>query len=563
MNFSLSKLYPIINIDGEKLAVDFSSYSIFIWNDYATEGSSWKNCKYNSCWVVFKNIKKNIFLKFLAGNISFHNLFTKFEYEFAFLKTDLDTIVIDKDFTFDIAFPDEDTFLLKEETQTIIPENECSFGHKDHFSIHTISFGDVHTNFSVKIEGFDIESAIKKLNNKAEWISFLDELGKNYTRLLYDENYILNYSSKAWNENPSPVLPHTVFKWLPRDGFDYCLNKKYKYDFFIYRKGNNFELFNGKDFVSINYSIMSKAINLLGENLYQVLNCSKSKKIGNTWLQRNKPITSEEIITMSTGLNDAYPRSISFIKRYSDEPFKAAARLSRSQLSDEEMVAILEMIKEENSRADNDSIGNTLLQFITSNVPATVFNSKYKFYEQGYFLAEYLRSVLGIEEKVDSVKFLFSKFGVDVTERDFNPKIYALSLWSNDNILVLLNIHNEALGHNNNLIRTTLAHELAHVLVDRRGALPVTEVLLSDPTYDPIERRARAFAAELLLPRRLARNYADMHSTPDLAALAQEYEVSDIVAAQQIVNATHNIENFNPEWKTVATNYIITHKGPF
>lgn len=146
MNFSLSKLYPLINIDGTKLAVDIPSYSIFMWNDYAERGSIWNGINYISCWVVFRNMKKSIFIKFLKGELSFLSLFNNEKRELAFLKNDYDTIVIDDNFKFEVALPDEDS-ALDDEALTLIPENQCSFGSNEHFyrydgflkSIYTIN----------------------------------------------------------------------------------------------------------------------------------------------------------------------------------------------------------------------------------------------------------------------------------------------------------------------------------------------------------------------------------------------------------------------------------------
>ena len=51
--------------------------------------------------------------------------------------------------------------------------------------------------------------------------------------------------------------------------------------------------------------------------------------------------------------------------------------------------------------------------------------------------------------------------------------------------------------------RATLAHEICHLLVDSASSLPLVEVL-GGRTAKHVEQRARAFAAELLLPREVA-----------------------------------------------------------
>jgi Zn-dependent peptidase ImmA (M78 family) len=92
--------------------------------------------------------------------------------------------------------------------------------------------------------------------------------------------------------------------------------------------------------------------------------------------------------------------------------------------------------------------------------------------------------------------------------------------------------------------RATLAHELCHLLVDLGVDLPLAEVL-GGTASTPHEQRARAFAAELLLPREIAaaelRTRMDAEGSPDLwgalSHLTSRYEVSKQLAALQIENS--------------------------
>ena len=67
-------------------------------------------------------------------------------------------------------------------------------------------------------------------------------------------------------------------------------------------------------------------------------------------------------------------------------------------------------------------------------------------------------------------------------------------------------------------MRATFAHEIAHLLLDRTTALPLAEVLGGRPVGNT-EERARAFAAQLLLPKEEAgqalANAADPAHTVD------------------------------------------------
>ena len=85
---------------------------------------------------------------------------------------------------------------------------------------------------------------------------------------------------------------------------------------------------------------------------------------------------------------------------------------------------------------------------------------------------------------------------------------------------------------------TTLAHEICHLLLDRDGALPVAEVLNGN-SPERLEKRARAFAAELLLPRNVAAKEVRMAASVNVAVttLSSVYEVSTELACWQIINS--------------------------
>jgi Zn-dependent peptidase ImmA (M78 family) len=115
--------------------------------------------------------------------------------------------------------------------------------------------------------------------------------------------------------------------------------------------------------------------------------------------------------------------------------------------------------------------------------------------------------------------------------------------------------------------RVSLAHELCHLLVDTEGALPAVEVLGGRVPPD-VERRANAFAAELLLPRSRAREITGEHLKfayteetrqsaieAALKDLAQRFDVSFETAAWQILNSTalteKQVEFLQPNLKSL------------
>jgi len=87
----------------------------------------------------------------------------------------------------------------------------------------------------------------------------------------------------------------------------------------------------------------------------------------------------------------------------------------------------------------------------------------------------------------------------------------------------------------------TLAHELCHLLVDRGSA---TELMVVSTPWAPpeIERRANAFAAELLLPKAgILRAAGDAVRSgwvgeESRAALMDEFKVGATVCTHQLEN---------------------------
>lgn len=134
---------------------------------------------------------------------------------------------------------------------------------------------------------------------------------------------------------------------------------------------------------------------------------------------------------------------------------------------------------------------------------------------------------------------LLESWGVVVHDLDLGtPTVDAVAVWGpTRGPAVLVNPG----GRHSQVIpgrRSTLAHEIAHLLIDRRGGLPLAEVL-GGRVSRAVEARARAFAAELLLPRHVAG--AALSATEDpgtaLNRLCDDFGVSAELAAWQARNS--------------------------
>jgi Zn-dependent peptidase ImmA (M78 family) len=163
-------------------------------------------------------------------------------------------------------------------------------------------------------------------------------------------------------------------------------------------------------------------------------------------------------------------------------------------------------------------------------------------WDQGYAAAGWLRAQPGVASPHGPVdpERLLRGWGVEVRELDLpDPGVDAVACWGpRHGPCVLVNPGGRHHQRSRAGRRATLAHEVAHLLLDRRGALPVAEVL-GGRLSPHVEARARAFAAELLLPRAVAGAAMAAAARPEVEArrLTRVHGVSMEVVAWQARNS--------------------------
>ncbi|MFB6259184.1 MAG: ImmA/IrrE family metallo-endopeptidase, partial [Thiohalorhabdaceae bacterium] len=168
-----------------------------------------------------------------------------------------------------------------------------------------------------------------------------------------------------------------------------------------------------------------------------------------------------------------------------------------------------------------------------------------KTYEQSYWLAAWLREQLGLDSQTPAdPEAWLGEWGVEVREEALPAPIDALAVWGERHgPAILLNTTEGAYPAQPAGRRITLAHEIAHLLIDRERALPAAELVKiggQDLAPATPEVRARAFAAELLLPRETAAQYVQDRSSLDEAIghLVSDFGVGPQVAGWQIRNSS-------------------------
>lgn len=188
-------------------------------------------------------------------------------------------------------------------------------------------------------------------------------------------------------------------------------------------------------------------------------------------------------------------------------------------------------------------------------------------YQQGVFAARTVRMVrsIGETDTVDPFEIL-RELGVAVSTPSLGlalSTLEALSIWGDfHGPAVLINAQSRRLGSVKNVdpgtrpeTRVTAAHELCHLLLDRDGTLGVVDVLDGRMPIS-VEQRARAFAAELLLPSNAAARHwrtSTLRSSATgvkqaIAELGGMYGVSKSVARWQLGHGLDGSEPVTAFW---------------
>jgi Zn-dependent peptidase ImmA (M78 family) len=186
-------------------------------------------------------------------------------------------------------------------------------------------------------------------------------------------------------------------------------------------------------------------------------------------------------------------------------------------------------------------------------------------HEQGRKLAQWFRTIPGVVNRQNvtndvgilrMLRVYFTKIQIDSSAID------ALAVWGSDRGPAVLLNENGKHSSTGGGRRATIAHEICHLLIDRKHALPVAEALGGKMPV-AIEQRAKAFAAELLLPQEIAaaefRNSANVWEA--LEKLTIDFAVTRSLAAIQLLHADgldlsaeekHDLQSYvRPELETV------------
>ena len=199
---------------------------------------------------------------------------------------------------------------------------------------------------------------------------------------------------------------------------------------------------------------------------------------------------AEGVLTAPTNVTDA--------AKDNDE-LRMAARMA-SALPADQIKQILDLVRgfEHSKAPDLDDLSSRASAYIDEK-----FNN-HRAHEQGEAAADFVRQHLRISSNdYFDIFDVVEKLGAGVYHQNVEPTtLDALAVWGGKfGPAVLLNSNSPRASKkfDRRPARVTLAHELCHLLLDRGHALSAVDILNSRMPL-AIERRARSFAGELLLP---------------------------------------------------------------
>jgi Zn-dependent peptidase ImmA (M78 family) len=184
-----------------------------------------------------------------------------------------------------------------------------------------------------------------------------------------------------------------------------------------------------------------------------------------------------------------------------NDELRMAARMA-SALPENQIKQIIGLVKNFKHREapDLDDLSSRSSAYIDEK-----FNS-HRAHEQGEAAADFVRRHFEISSSTYFDVFdVVEKLGAGLYHQDVEPvTLDALAVWGGKfGPAVLLNSNShrasKEYGRHSWPARVTLAHELCHLLLDRGHALSAVDVLNSRMPQS-VERRAKSFAGELLLP---------------------------------------------------------------
>ena len=395
------------------------------------------------------------------------------------------------------------------------------------------------------------------------WVDLLEWLAKNWAYLLLEQNFpfqvpamdistLMRDLEKRWENMAEERMEdeeEQAFRFLDRHDLACAFKGIFFPATYLMRQGALMEVFSAEHSSHVRLNLQRAVSDLedIGSYLAEVANTkevSRGKLAAEQWYARDTYFIAQAV-PLLTGLNAA---SLAHLNPENDPEYweydpespladgelMAAARMTSGVLLADQQLQVFELIRGAAKIAtpELDSLSRSLFKD---------FKDIGKPYDQGYWVAIWLRRKLGKSDSEGVKPSVFlERWKIPVDDFDMPDSILdAFACWGpRHGPAIFVNKAQQSTSAHVHGENTTLAHEICHLLLDRDGALPVAEVLNGN-SPERLEKRARAFAAELLLPRNVAAKEVRMAASVNVAVttLSSVYEVSTELACWQIINS--------------------------
>jgi len=401
------------------------------------------------------------------------------------------------------------------------------------------------------------------------WVDLLEFLGRWWPWLTLEQDYpfpfqplypgtLIQEAELRWQELPDEQAEEEeqeVHRFLARHDLAEGLKGIFLPSLVLLRQGNTCHVSAvKKQHRVLPWPEVQKTLEEVGRFLAEaVSNSSNPRAYHALDLWRRREIRTAELeLDLTTGLSKEARKKFQGVN-WSSTEIRAVARMSSKTVLLADQEELLRRVAALPCQETSDLDGlTTKLQAEFQEIGAP--------HKQGYWAASRLRYLLGLsrDEYIEPGNFL-KQWGVFVQEVQMERcPVEAVTAWGKEHgpAIILNTGAGSRAGHEFGR-RATLAHEIAHLILDRDRALPAGEVL-GGRTPEYLEKRARAFAAEFLLPRDAAEEALRNSSSLEDAAryLQKTYKVSTEILAWQINNSKArtflSMEDFTrlEHWKT-------------
>ncbi len=387
------------------------------------------------------------------------------------------------------------------------------------------------------------------------WIELLEHLARGWRHLEWEELDPLGLGSPPerirvdagarWEESPdSRRNDEEEALWLfeERHNLSAAIQGAFLPDLWVLRCGNEFRIASRDQVIWEPAREVIETLEKLGGAIVERLgSChdARANEARRLWSSRRE-LGASDFVAITTSLPAGDLEEISRGRearafweigdRFEPNEILAAARMAGPLLAPAEMRVLLDKIRHVRARPSRQ------LDEITAAVPALLEG---KPFDQGHRLAEWLRERMEFGTSPVDPEAVLRAWRIEVREIDLSSAaLDAVCCWGDRHgPAILINTRGRHAQRPQGR-RSTLAHEICHLILDRRKALPLAEVL-GGRVSRPVEARAKAFAAEFLLPRHIAG--AAIASSADPAAeverLARRFRVSREIVAWQARNS--------------------------